>query len=264
MLGRQRIALDIKTFRALLFSLGYFPSEKKLLDIFSNNKYAENFFHLLGAEIVESLDASSFEGATIIHDLNTPIPENLKNRFTTIIDGGLLEHVFNFPVAIKNCMEMLQVGGTFIISTITNNMMGHGFYQFSPELFYRVFSQENGFELNRMILYENPDHKWYQVMDPAIVGCRVGVQNCKQIDLLIIAKKKAAIPIFLSYPQQSDYTQLWKGQTANSSAHIRERKPFLQILSTFLKNALIPRKIWSIYRKLNPKFAPPFFIRVPD
>ena len=70
---------------------------------------------------------------------------HLKNKYTLVIDGGCLEHIFNFPVAIKNCMEMLQEGGHFIGITPANNLMGHGFYQFSPELYFRIFSKENGF-----------------------------------------------------------------------------------------------------------------------
>jgi hypothetical protein len=34
--------------------------------------------------------------------------------------------------------------------TPANNQMGHGFYQFSPELFFRVFSQENGYLLRAL------------------------------------------------------------------------------------------------------------------
>ena len=79
--------------------------------------------------------------------MNIPISDSSKDKYTVVIDGGSLEHVFNFPIAIKNCMEMLQVGGYFISLAPANNMLGHGFYQFSPELFYRIFSKENGFSV---------------------------------------------------------------------------------------------------------------------
>ena len=92
-----------------------------------------------------SIDASAYENATMVHDMNLPVGDELKQKFSVVIDGGTLEHVFNFPTAIRNCMEMLKVGGHFFAHTMANNFMGHGFYQFSPELFYRVFSPENGF-----------------------------------------------------------------------------------------------------------------------
>ena len=72
--------------------------------------WAEAFFHLLGARSVASLDASPFEGASLIQDLNLPIDESLKERFSVVFDGGTLEHIFNVPQALRNCMEMLREG----------------------------------------------------------------------------------------------------------------------------------------------------------
>ena len=86
------------------------------------------------------MDASSFEGATVVHDLNLPITEALKGRFDVVCDAGTIEHVMNFPTAIRNCMEMVRVGGHLILGTPANNFFGHGFYQFSPELWFRLFS----------------------------------------------------------------------------------------------------------------------------
>src|SRR5947208_15867345 len=73
--------------------------------------YAEPCFESLGAKQVFSMDVSDFEGANFVHDLNQPIAADLKERFDVVYDGGSLEHVFNFPVALKNCMEMVRVGG---------------------------------------------------------------------------------------------------------------------------------------------------------
>ena len=55
-----------------------------------------------------------------------------------VIDGGLLEHVFDFPTAIRNCMRMVRQGGHLILNLPVNNFPGHGFYRFSPELVFRV------------------------------------------------------------------------------------------------------------------------------
>ena len=71
-----------------------------------------------------------------------------------MIESGSLEHIFNFPVAITNLAGMLKVGGTLFVTTPANNLMGHGFYQFSPELMFRVFSDENGFALRDVLLFE--------------------------------------------------------------------------------------------------------------
>ena len=40
--------------------------------------YCEPFFEDLGFKVIDSLDVSSYEQASIIHDMNLPIPENSK------------------------------------------------------------------------------------------------------------------------------------------------------------------------------------------
>ena len=125
------------------------------LDNFTRVKTATDFLQFLGAEEIAAMDFSDYEGAEIIHDLNKPVGDELKEKFTFVLDGGTTEHIFNFPVALANAMEMVEVGGHLVIITGGNNFLGHGFYQFSPELFYRALSQENGFEVKRMIAAEN-------------------------------------------------------------------------------------------------------------
>jgi hypothetical protein len=55
------------------------------------------------------LDASPYEGADTIHDMNTPVPEAWHGRYDVVIDSGSLEDIFNFPVAIANLANMLRV-----------------------------------------------------------------------------------------------------------------------------------------------------------
>ena len=177
--------------------------------------FAEPLLEALGAEEVCSFDASGFEGASHVHDFNFPVGEELRGRFTAVIDGGTLEHIFDLPTALKNCMEMLEVGGHFLGMTPANNFVGHGFYQFSPELFFRVFGERNGFRVVRMIAYEGrPAKDWFEVADPAAVGERVSFVNSRQATLLVLAEKVAAAEIFASPPQQSDYAAAWAPDAA--------------------------------------------------
>jgi SAM-dependent methyltransferase len=175
--------------------------------------YAEPVFEALGAEQVDTLDNSDFEGARFIHDLNLPVPEELKNRFDAVYDGGTLEHVFNFPQALKNCMEMTREGGRFYIHTCLNNLSGHGFYQFSPELFFRALSPENGFEVERMVVHRvGPYGGWYEVTDPNAIQARVELITFTPVQLLVQAKRTASKPVFEQAPQQSDYSVMWQGK----------------------------------------------------
>jgi SAM-dependent methyltransferase len=172
--------------------------------------YAEVFFRCLGARNIFALDASSYEGATFVHDLNRPIPMELKERFDVVYDGGTLEHVFNFPEALRNCMAMTRPGGHLFLDTPGNNWFGHGFYQFSPELFYRAFSEENGYQVLEMIAHAaGPHAKWYQVADPQVVKSRVELISFTLIHLMVHAQKKRSVELFRQMPQQSDYTVIW-------------------------------------------------------
>jgi hypothetical protein len=176
--------------------------------------YAEPLLQALGAEQICSVDASAYEGSSIVHDMNRPIPESLRAGFSVVIDAGTLEHIFDFPTAMRNCMELVQPGGHLIIITTTNNFMGHGFYQFSPELFFRVCSPENGYEVERVILSEvDPEASWYRVVDPATAGRRVELVNSRPTYLMLLARRVRAVPVLAVAPQQSDYSALWQDST---------------------------------------------------
>jgi hypothetical protein len=220
MIGRQEMHITEADLRANSKMFGVdMPEETGTLTA----GYAEPFLELLGADEVVSFDASTYENASVVHDFNLPIPDEYKGRFSTVIDGGTLEHIFNFPTAIKNCMEMVADGGHYLAITPGNNQLGHGFYQFSPELYFRIFSAQNGFELEQMMLFEeSPGSPWFEVTDPDLVKERVILINGLSTMLLIIAKKTETVDIFRSAPQQSDYMAAWKdgpveGQTVAAS-----------------------------------------------
>src|SRR5688572_26530725 len=169
MIGRQFFDPDRRELTHMLRLQGLKTSASELLE--QSGGWAEASLRLLGAQSVDSMDASSFEGASIVHDLNHPVDQSLHARFSMIFDGGTLEHVFHFPQAIQNCMNMLNVGGSFIQVAPANNFMGHGFYQFSPELLYQVFSSGNGFRIVVMLLQEDVrGGRSYIVASPSVVG----------------------------------------------------------------------------------------------
>jgi hypothetical protein len=173
-----------------------------------------------------------FEGASLIHDLNLPIDESLKERFSVVFDGGTLEHIFNVPQALRNCIEMLREGGTFIQHSPANNFMGHGFYQFSPELIYQVFSKSNGFEVVALLLQESVrGGRWYTVANPAEAGRRVQMTNRLPTTICTIARRVALVPILQTVPQQTDYAMGWQKTGVRSggiSPGLRVAKPVRQ------------------------------------
>lgn len=217
-LGRLKLYTAAEDIRRMTEKYG---AAKQVQDIVFKDEYSESLFELLGSTQPESMDYSDYEKATHLHDLNQPIAEQFKNEYDVVLDSGTLEHVFNFPVAVKSCMEMLKPGGHFIGITPANNYFGHGFYQFSPELHYRIFSAENGFTVRGMLVgvcgEDGEVEKWYEVKDPAEVRSRVMLVNSKPTYLFTVAQKTGVADIFKTSPYQSDYATTWqKGEEAKS------------------------------------------------
>lgn len=178
--------------------------------------WADSAILAAGAESVDSMDCSTYESCSIVHDLNQPVPGSLTGAFDTIFDGGTLEHVFDFPAAIRNCLRMLKPGGVFLAETPSNNWMGHGFYQFSPELFYRVFTPERGSQVTGMaVLREGLRDQLFIIDDPATVGARLRYNVRGRTSLLVMARKleDREAP---ATPQQSDYQTTWRKAAENA------------------------------------------------
>lgn len=227
-IGRQSLALHPKEVR--WFQKEYKShcsvDEKAPLSSYKFQNYADEFLtEILGAEQVSSVDYSTYENATIIHDMNSPIPEQFFNQFDAVIDGGTLEHIFNTPVALQNLANLTKPGGSIFITVPSNNLCGHGFYQFSPELFFRYFSDENGFQLQEISLFESRfpsielsrNKVVYQVSDPKVVRGRVGYSNKKPTTIMVHAVKRDIAAGSCIVPLQSDYESIWnEKQTAET------------------------------------------------
>jgi hypothetical protein len=161
-------------------------------------------------------------------------------------------------------MQMVRVGGCLMLATVANNHCGHGFYQFSPELFFRIFQPINGFELLRVVLVEHPypgaelskRQRCYEVTDPDAIGSRVGLVNDTPVMVQVLARRTDERPILESYPQQSDYQTLWQSHLVSAanapteSARPRGIARLRRILGN-LKRACERRLPGSLQRRLN-------------
>jgi len=211
--------------------------------------FCEPFLEALGATAPASLDLSPYQSASIIHDMNEAVPQHLHAAFSLVIDSGTLEHIFNTPQAIMNCMQMVRPGGHFVCITTANNFMGHGFYQFSPELFFRVLSPVNGYAVERMLIYEEywGDIRFFEVTDPESVGGRVTLVNRYPTFLLVRARRTALQPIFARVPQQSDYQPVWQDFHAGGRAADAGR---IQGIGNGAARA--SQRVWRALRPLVP------------
>jgi len=145
-LGRQGIHISPHTIDSFL--------EKNNLSHLKNKYhwgFCEQFFNDLGFENVDSLDNSDYEEASIIHNMNLPIPNEFK-KYDFVFDGGTTEHIFNTPQVCENIINMLTIDGIYLSVIPNNNLSGHGIYQFSPEFFLSAFSKNYGMEVQELYL----------------------------------------------------------------------------------------------------------------
>lgn len=205
-IGRQRLFLDDRDLRAAGIT-GVDPTG-----------YADDLLRALGATHVDSIDASDYEGASIVHDMNHPVDRELHRRYSVVLDGGSLEHIFNVPVALANCMNLVRPGGHLLLVTPANNQVGHGFYQFSPELWFRALAPAYGYDPPRVLVRDSRRHTgpWLEAQDPARFGGRGELVSARAIYLYVEARRTddRTVDLCASPPQQSDYAAAWAGGPA--------------------------------------------------
>ncbi|QDM41020.1 hypothetical protein [Altererythrobacter sp. TH136] len=256
-IGRQRMMVSESEAVAALKSFGHRTSDFDPAQIAGKiDPFSSKLFELLGAQSVDALDYSDYEGATVIHDLNSPLPREKGARYTAVFDGGTLEHVFNLPTALASLMHLPEVGGHLIVAVPANNEMGHGFYQFSPELFFRTLSEENGYKVEGMFLAPffclEP---WLMVRDPARAGQRVGYAGwAMPTYVLVIARRIAEVAPFQRAPQQTDYVLDWgAAEAANNTRREAVRPSFIRRVI----QDIAPQSVLRKARHLRARWARP-------
>ena len=185
-----------------------------------SSKYADEFLSAVGAKGFQVLDMSSYEGAQVIQDLNIPIPDNLHNKFSVVMDIGTSEHVYDVAQSLANIRNLCILGGQIMVLSPANRFLGHGFYQFSPELFFRAFSQEHGFDIQALYLIKDSlfKQRWYQLADPKNLGRRGNISTGKRCFIGVVATKVSEKRNIHS-PLQSDYVGAWsKSQVSRLGA----------------------------------------------
>jgi len=162
-----------------------------------------------GAELIHSIDASDYEQAAMVHDMNRPIEQ--AQTYSLVVDFGTLEHVFNVPVAFDNVAKLAAPGAHILHVLPSNNFSGHGFYQFSPEFFFQLYAPERGYSGTRVFAAPggSPD-VWYEVKSPRELRRRVDITSRDQLNLLVLTQKTGEPTPLTERPiQQSDYLALW-------------------------------------------------------
>ncbi len=209
-LGRQGIHIHPTTFN-------YFLDKNNVSQLKNRYQwgYCESFFIDMGFTEVESLDYSSYEGATIIHNMNQPITYN-HNKYDYILDAGTTEHIFNMPQVCENIINLLNIGGIYISITPNNNLSGHGIYQFSPEFYLSAYSKKYGMEIQELYLAKvgSGFNDWINVNDFTKNGRNMTSFNTNDHVYIIAIIKKISndrLNLISDPPNQYSYETIdWK------------------------------------------------------
>ena len=230
---------------------------KKIIEAkadYKNKEYCEELLiEYFGAKKVESIDNSMYEKATYTHNMNEPTPQNLTGKFDTVFDGGCLEHIFNAPQALKNCSLFCKKNAQIIHVLPTNNFCGHGFWQFSPELFFSLYSKENGYADTEVFVADlSETKKWYQVKQLG-KGQRAEIMSSNSLYILV-RTVLIGNEFRHSNVQQSDYIYAW--DNVNEKNNNKEKLTFnktciKKIIKKYLFFYDVLRPIYNLYKNLK-------------
>jgi SAM-dependent methyltransferase len=162
---------------------------------------------MMGANSTAVMDISPYEGADIVADLNMPAPDEHVGKFDVIVDFGTIEHVFDVSQAFENVCSLLKPDGSVVLHHPTSNAMDHGFYSFSPTLYFDYFGA-NGFKDMRCYLMEGSPYtygKRQRVFQYTEIGVEYSLVSGQSLACLFFATRdpnfsgKAVTPIQCVY-----------------------------------------------------------------
>jgi SAM-dependent methyltransferase len=234
-LGRQDIVFTMEdaqqAARCFNFKLPEIPAKLSAKPAFAAQHFLsdETVFKLLGFAECRAADVSSFESADYLFDLNDPdVPAQLRESFDVVVDSGTLEHVFHVPNALANIFKLLRPGGRIIHISPSSNHVDHGFYMFSPTLFYDFYTA-NEFEINVVKFFR------YTIMahiDPwdivdytpgRLQSVSFGGLDNNLYGIICVATKTAASTAH-RVPQQGAWIELWNRKEPQSQ-QVQQAQP---------------------------------------
>jgi SAM-dependent methyltransferase len=236
-ISQQAVYADEKQVRSILLKnnikikkiVSSFDKKNKIPDWFNtkydNNINAQYLFSLFGSKKVFSSDSSKYENSDLVIDLNNRVNNKLINKFDNIVDIGTLEHVFDTSSALENYIRMLKKGGYLLIAVPCSNMIDHGFYTFSPTLFYDYFTSNNFKVLSSYLRESSPFIYEYKskIYSYNKLGLEIPFISDRAVEFIILAKKMKNIKK-VKKPIQSVYLNKkgWKENKISLNKNIRQ------------------------------------------
>lgn len=175
-------------------------------------------------DILDSIDFSDYESPTYTHDFNTPIDPKFHHQYNVIFDGWSSEHMFHIPQAFNNYHNILKKWWYYIGILPMNNHVNHGLYQFSPDFFYSLFSQERWYKTSCFVY-----KKWqqYRIKDlrefDEVYHANLSISSYPNL-IYVIAQKIEEKEIFWEYPKQTVYNNYLRSTQSSNIAKQEHQK----------------------------------------
>lgn len=206
---------------------------------YGNTIHQATLFKMLGFNSIHSIDYFPDENPTFTLDLNRPIPDELHGKYDLVFDGGTTEHCFNVPQVMRNAVNLLKsedrdgTAGMIIHYLPMNKSIDHGFYQFSPTLFFDYYSA-NGFEDMKMkIHFQNAIQEKYFTYNPLTDKALPFSFGYDSVYIFFSARKKKNIAEAV-YPMQMMYRRAF-GDLKNINKKRTKKSVLKELRNKFLK-----------------------------
>jgi hypothetical protein len=138
-------------------------------------------------------------------------------------DSGSLEHVFDLASAFRNTINLCKIGGRIIHFLPANNLNGHGFWQFSSDLLYSIYSEENGFLETAVYYASSLDPSFWYNVPVAKPGVRIEIVSLEPIILLSVTRKVRDVESISV--MQPFYAPTWNPENASRTRTAAKNAP---------------------------------------
>jgi len=251
--GKQRVDVQyedlVRCFQKENFAFRK-PDERQIkterfkdFEQFGSTIHQDVAFYMLGFDVIHSLDFYPDETPTYRADLNKPLPEELWGQYDVVLDSGTMEHCFNVKEVLFNSVRLLKEGGYIIHLNPVSGMVNHGFYQFSPTLYFDFYAVNNFTDYNMKLLLEkryidySPDYIYNDFLgEPGMI--------------LFTARKKTSQDE-IRMPLQSVYKE--QSETAEPTNSDRQDSSRLDRLKALIPSRRLLYKLLAVRKYIKMK-----------
>ncbi len=218
-LGKQTIALPLSKIIEIFHEHGCsinpnFNPDKAQKDATTRARNEDSiddreFFQLFGDIDYQTMDVSSYENASIIHDLNQPIDKSLEGQFDFIVDGGTFDHLFDIKTAFANVVRLLKTGGRIFQWNAASNYANSGYVSFGADFFHDYYTLNKFSDCRTYFAeaYHAGAQNWriYQFVPPQNNERYVGFRRSPFYTMVLVFATKGADSTYNRMPIQLQY-----------------------------------------------------------